>query len=137
MEVVLVVLGGTQRRGLSVDHAVLFANVGSAQNTHPLSVGGHDAVLNAIMHHLDKVTGAVWAAVQITLLGGAANLLTSRGTRYVAHAGSQPGEDGIEVLDHLRLTPNHHAVPALQAPNTTAGPHVHIVDPLRRQFPGA
>ena len=48
-----------------------------------------------------------------------------------------PGLDGIEVLDHLRLAANHHAVPALQSPDATTRAHVHIVDALRRKFPGA
>ena len=55
----------------------------------------------------------------------------------VAHAGRQRLEDRIEVLDHACLAADHHAVAALQAPDATARPHVHVVDPLRREFLGA
>src|SRR4029453_616077 len=104
----------TQRRCLGVDLMFLLADVGGAQDPQPFGVGRHDAVLDAVMNHLDEVAGAVWPAMQIALLGGTACLLTSRGARYlVAHGGSQPGEDGIEVLDDLRFPPNHHAVTSL------------------------
>ena len=49
------------------------------------------------MDHLDEVTGAVRAAVQIAELGGAADLLASGRARDVARAGRQRLEDRIEV----------------------------------------
>ena len=44
------------------------------------------------------------------------------------------GEDRIEMLNHCRLAANHHAVAALETPDTTARSHVHIVNFLRREF---
>src|SRR4029077_4623063 len=138
IEVVLVVLGVAQWRRLGVDLMFLLADIGGAQHAQPFCVGGHDAVLDAVVNHLYEVAGAVRSAMQVTLLGGTADLFTPRRARYfVAHAGSQPGEDGIEMLDYLRLPPNHHAVASLQAPDPTTRPHVHVMNSLRRQFLGA
>ena len=72
VEVVLVVRGIAQRRRLGVDGVRLLADVGGAQDVHALGVGGHEAVLDAVVHHLDEVPGAVRPAVQVALLGGAA-----------------------------------------------------------------
>jgi hypothetical protein len=41
---------------------LLLADIGVAQNAHSLGIGGHDAVLDAIVDHLDEVTGA-WKPV--------------------------------------------------------------------------
>src|SRR5262245_41327590 len=103
-----------QRRRFGIDLMLLLAHVGGSQDAQTLGVGGHDAVFDAVMNHLDEVARAVWAAMQIALLGCAAGLLASRGARYlVAHARSQPAEDWIEMLDHSVLTANHHAVTSL------------------------
>src|SRR4029434_8078891 len=93
IEIVLIMLRVTQRRRLGIALMFLLAYVGGTQDTQAFGVGRHDAVLNAVMNHLDEVAGAVWPAVQITLLGGTANLFTPRRARYVAWAGSQPGKD--------------------------------------------
>ena len=130
-------LGVTQWRGLCVDRMLFLAHVGVAQDTQPLSVGGHEAVLDTVVHHLDKMAGAVWTAVQVTLFGGAVQLLAARRARDVPRARRQRREDCIEVLDHVLFATNHHAVAALQAPHTPARPHVHVVDALRCEFLGA
>src|SRR5262245_26134684 len=136
-EFVLVVFGVAQWRRLSIDLVLVFADVGGTQHAQPLGVGGHDAVLNTVVHHFDEVAGAVWPTMQITLLSGASGLFPPRRARDVAHAWGQTGKDGIEVLDHLLLAANHHAVTALQSPDATTRAHVHIVDALRREFLGA
>ena len=41
------------------------------------------------------------------------------------------------MLDHVLFPANHHAVAAFQAPHTTARPHIHVMNPLRRKFLGA
>src|ERR1700738_1971184 len=120
-------VGVTQWRCLCVDCIRLLAHVGVAQNPKPLSVGGHKAVFDPVVDHLDKMPGAVWTAVQVTLFGGALKLLASRRARYITRARRQRREGWIEVLDHVPFATNHHAVAALEAPHTTACPHVHIV----------
>src|SRR5215470_10640636 len=128
----------TQRCCFGIDLPLLLADVSGLQDAQAFGVGGHDAVLDPVMNHLDEVTGAIGAAMQITLLRGTANFLASRGARYlVAYAGSQPGEDWIEVLDHCILTTNHHAVTTLQAPNPAACAHIDVMNSLGRKLLGA
>ena len=43
-------------------------------------------------------------------------------------------EDRIEMLDHLGLAADHHAVAALQAPDAAAGADVDVVDALGGEF---
>src|SRR5712691_11226755 len=112
----------------------LLADVGGAKDTQALGVSGHDPVLDAVVHHLDEVPGAVRPAVQISLLGGPADLLASRRARNVSDAGPQPRKDRVEALDDVVLAADHHAVPALQAPDAAARAHVDVVNALRREL---
>ena len=130
-------LGVAEGRRLGVDGVLLLSHVGVPQYAQPLRVSGHDPVLDSVVNHFDEVPGAVGTAMQITLFGGAVQLLASRRARHAAHARRQGREDRIEVLDHVVFAADHHAVAALQAPHTAAGPHVHVMDLLRRQFLGA
>src|SRR5215510_7314630 len=117
-----------QRCRLGIDLMFLLADIGGLQDAQAFGVCGHDAVLDAVMDHLDKVTGAIGAAMQVTLFGGPTNFFASRRARYlVAHARSQPSEDWIEVLDHRVLTADHHAIPSLEAPDAAAGSHIDVV----------
>ena len=79
-------LGIAQRRRLGVDLVRLLADVGGAQDAQALGIGGHDAVLDAVVHHLDEVTGTIRAAVQVALLGGAADFLAPGRARDIADA---------------------------------------------------
>src|SRR5580700_7216715 len=87
------------------------------------------------MHHLYKVASTIRSTVQIALLSGAANLLTSWCACYVTHSGRQGRENRVEMLDDICFSANHHAVAAIQSPDTAAGTHVHVVDLLCREFP--
>ena len=128
VEVVLVVLGVPQRRRLGIDGARSPSNVGGAQHAQPFGVGGHDAVLDPVVHHLDEMAGAVRSAVQIPPFGGAADALSPRRAWDVADAGRQRREDRIEVLDDIRLATDHQAVAAFPSPDAAAGPDVDVVD---------
>jgi hypothetical protein len=68
-----------------------------AQNAHSFRIGGHDAVLDAIVDHLDEVTGAVRPAMQVTELGGAADILAPGRVRDVPRARGERLEDRIEM----------------------------------------
>ena len=48
------------------------AGVGVPQQIEPFGVGRHEAVLDAVVHHLHEVAGAARAAVQIAVRGRAA-----------------------------------------------------------------
>ncbi len=65
VEVVGIVLGMLQRRGLGVFLARLRADVGIAQDVESFGVGRHHAVFDAVVNHLDEMTGAVRAAMQV------------------------------------------------------------------------
>src|SRR5689334_8779712 len=79
---------------------------------------------------------AISTAVQITLFGGAVQHFAPGRARQVAPTWRKCREDWIEMLDHTFFPANHHAVASLQSPYAAARSHVHIMDALRRQFPG-
>ena len=111
-----------------------FADIGAAQDGQPLGVGGHDAVLDAVVDHFGEVAGAVGPAVQVALLGGAVDTLAPRGARDVARPGGQRPEHRIEVLHGLIRAADHQAVAALQAPDTAARPDVYIMELLHSKI---
>ncbi len=113
---------------------MLLADVGAAQNAQTFRVGGHQAVLDAVVNHLDEMAGAVRAAVQIPLLGGAVDFSRPGVRGNVAGARRQRCEDRIQMPDDIVFAADHHAVAALQSPDAAAGSDIHVVDPLRRQF---
>src|SRR6266446_2469505 len=80
IELILVVLGVAQWGRLSIDLVLLFADVGGTQHAQPFGVRGHNAILDAVVNHFDKVAGAVWPAMQIPLLSGAFGLFSPRRT---------------------------------------------------------
>src|ERR1700691_334929 len=98
---VLVELGVTQRRGLRVDLLLVLADVGALDDGQALGDRGHHAVLDAVVHHLDEVPGAVRPAVQVPLLGRAA-----RGQAGGGLCGALAGGDGQED----RMQPHHRLV---------------------------
>jgi len=75
--------------------------------------------------------------VQVTLLSRAADLLAPGSVRDLAHAGRQRLENRVESSDRLVRAADHHAVAALQAPHSTAGPHVDVLDLFRCEIPRA
>ena len=116
---------------------LLLADVGVLQDAQTLGVGGHDAVFDSVVDHLDEVAGSVRTAMQVALFGGAAQLLASGRARDVAAPGRKRGENGIEVLDHIRFAADHHAIAAFQAPDAAAGANVDVMDFPAREFLGA
>src|SRR5258708_5725519 len=110
-----------QRCCLCVNGPSVFAGIGVAQDTEPFCIGGHDAVLNPVMNHLDEMTRAIVAAMQIAELGRTVKFLSPWCARDFASAWRQRAEDGIEMPDDLRLASDHHAVAPFQAPDSPAG----------------
>ena len=107
---------------------LLLADIGVAQNAHPFRVGGHDAVLDPVMDHLDEVAGAVRPAVQVAQLGGAADAFAPGRTRDVPRTRRQRLEDRIEMPHSAFWSADHHAVTAFQAPYAAAGADIHVID---------
>src|SRR5712692_9136275 len=114
---------------LCVLRMLFLADVGVAQDAQPLSVGGHEAVLDTVVDHLDKMASAVWNAMQVPLFGGTVNPLAARRAQYVTRSLRQRRKGWIEVRNHVLFATNHHAVTAFQTPHPTARPDVHVVDP--------
>ena len=104
------------------------------ENVQALSIGGHDAILNAIMNHFHEVAGTVWPAVKVTLLGSSAHLFSSRCSRCCIDARSQGREDRVEMLDDVLLTADHQAVTTLKAPDASTRSNVNIVNAFGLKF---
>jgi hypothetical protein len=49
-----------------------------AQDVQPLRLNGHDAIFDAVVHHLDEVPGAGGATMQVAFLSRAADFFASR-----------------------------------------------------------
>ena len=107
MPVVRVILGVAQRRGLGIDGALLLAGVGVAKDVQPLRVRGHDAVLDAVVNHLDEVACAARAAMQVAVLSGAAELLPAWRPGRRIDVGRQGGENGVDAPDDRFITADH------------------------------
>src|SRR5205807_2929021 len=104
------------------------ADVGVLDDVKALGVGGHQAVLDAVVDHLHEVPGAVGAAVQIAVLRRRGLAVATRRPRRRLDAGSDGAEDRVQVADDVVLAPDHQAVPPLDAPDPAAGAAVHVVD---------
>ena len=132
VEVVLVVLGVAQRRGLGVvPCACALPTFGVLQDVQALGVGGHQAVLDAVVDHLHEVAGAGGAAVQVALLGGAGSpLAAGRAVGAASTPGASVAKIGSRRCTTLVLAADHQAVAALEAPDAAAGADVDVVDAL-------
>src|SRR5687768_18568210 len=99
------------------------------QDVEAFGKGGHEAVLDAVVHHLHEVTGTDRAAMEVAVLGrrGRAG---SRARAALFRAGSrragggidarrQAGEDRIEASDRFWFASDHQAVAALATQHAT------------------
>ena len=86
------------------------------QDVEALGVGGHHAVLDAVVDHLHEVAGAVRAAVQEALLG--VDELAGCGRACAAprrRRARAPRRSASRRADHLGLAADHQAVAAVRA----------------------
>ena len=104
------------------------------EDVQPLRVGGHDAILDPIVDHLDEVASAGRPAVQVAVLRGAACFLPSRCARHRLDTRGKGREDRVETPDSRFVTADHQAVSTVHPPDSAAGPDVHIVNAFRFQF---
>ena len=106
-----------QRRRFGVRRLCLQSDIGVLDDVQPFGIGRHQPVLDAVMHHLREMSGAVLPAVQVALLGGARIARRTRRARRRVDPGSQRFEDRVEPLHHVRLAADHVAIAALQPPH--------------------
>src|SRR3546814_7536142 len=57
----------SQGSGFRIDLAFMFANIAFMQNIEAFRVGGHDAVFDTVVHHLDEMARSVRTAMQIAV----------------------------------------------------------------------
>ena len=93
----------------------------------PSAIDGHHAVLDAVVHHLDEVTGAVRAAVQVALRGRVAGAGAAGRRAEPSVAGRDRSKIGSRRVDDVVLAADHQAVAALETPDPAARAAVHVV----------
>src|ERR1700730_837010 len=111
-----------------IDGTSRFAHIGTAQNAKPFRVCRHKAVLDSIVDHLYKVSGAIGATVQITQFGGAIERFASRCSRRGGRAWRECRENRGQVRHDVFFPANHHAVATIKAPYTATSPHIYIMN---------
>ncbi len=103
------------------------------QYRQPLRVRGHERVLDPVVHHLHEVARARRAAVQVSHLLGRGVAGATRRSSGRAHSRCERPEDGVEVANRAIRSADHHAEPALQPEDATAGAAIDEVDSPRRE----
>src|SRR6185503_398394 len=98
-----------------------------AQQVEAFGIGGHEAVLDAVVHHLDEVAGAALAAVQIAVRGGAAAL------RRLGAPGRKRREQRREPRRGGCVAADHEAVAVLAAEHSAADTDVEVVQAARAE----
>src|SRR5262249_24438704 len=132
VDLVLVGLGIAQRRRLRVDLVFVQPHVGILDDRQALGDRRHHAVLDAVVHHLDEVTGTGRPAVQVALRRGAPGRPARRLLPRTL-ARRDRAEYRVQAR-HGRVVPaDHQAVPALKPPDAAAGADVKEVDAPRSQ----
>ena len=90
-------------------------DVGVLENIQTFRIGGHEAILDAIVNHFDKMAGAAGAAMQIAVLRLARLARRANSARRGGCSRSKALENCIEMLDNPRLAANHLAITPLHA----------------------
>ena len=100
------------------------------QDVEALGKGGHDPVLDAVVHHLDEVARTRRSAVQIALLLRRQFTGTTRRTLDITDTWGNGLQDRVDDLDRFFVTAHHQAVAAFQTEDATAGTDVDVMKAL-------
>src|ERR1700761_939676 len=103
-------------------------DIGILQDIETLGIGLHQAIFDAVVDHLDEVSGADRSGVDVALLDPAITALAPRGARDVADARRQRREDRVEAIDLRLVAADHHAIAALNAPDAAGGADIDVMD---------
>src|SRR5690242_11074162 len=101
------------------------------QNVQALGVSSHQAVLDAVVHHLDEMSGARRAAVQVAFFGGVTHFFAPGSSLDIAAPGCERLEDRIKPLHNVRFPANHLAVAALKPPDSATRAHITVMNTSR------
>ena len=123
--------------GLGIGISGSAADVGCIDDAEALGVGGHDAVLDPVVDHLDEVPCTGRAAVEPPLLGRRRVTCATRRSRGRVHARRQVRKHRCQQVDGASGATDHEAVAALLAPDPTAGPGIDPLDAFGRDFRGS
>ncbi len=107
------------------------------QNIQAFGIGRHDAVLNSVVNHLHEMAAAHRSAMQVAILGRAADFFAARRAIDISAPGRQRLEDRIQMFHDVGFAADHQAVPALQAPYAAAGSDIGVVNAFGLQLLGA
>jgi hypothetical protein len=127
-------IGITQWRRLSVRCSFGLTFIRVMQHVQSLSVRGHQSILDAVMHHLHEVAGAGLTAMQVTISSRTRISCATRCRRNCLTSRRESFEDGIEISNDVFLAANHLAVTTIESPNSTACPHVDIMNAFSFEF---
>src|SRR5262245_10209875 len=101
-----------------------------AHDVEAFGVGLHQAVLDAVVNHLDEMTRACGAAMQITFFRRALYVLAARSAGDPPSTGREGFEDRLEAPEDLFLAADHQTIAALGAPDAARRADVEIMDAL-------
>src|SRR5689334_5979801 len=82
------------------------------------------------MHHLDEVPGAGWPGVDVATLGAGIAVLAARGARDIAKPRRESREDRIEAIHRRLLAADHHAIAAVDPPDSAGGAAIDVANAL-------
>src|SRR5258708_20552137 len=97
-------------------------DIGILQNVKTFGIGLHQAVFDAVMNHLDEVSGADRAGVNIALLDARIAALAPLGARDIADSRRQRGKNRIQAVNYGLLPADPHAIAALESPPPPPAP---------------
>src|SRR6185312_8492722 len=97
------------------------------QDVKTFGIGLHQAVFDAVMDHLDEMAGPDRTGMEIAALDTGIALVTPGSPRDVTGPWCQACEDRIEPIDGGLVAADHHAIAALQPPDTARGADVEIM----------
>ena len=84
-----------------------------AQDIQAFRVGGHHAVLDAVVNHLNEVACAARTAVKVAMFGGTTQLFPPGRARSLLNAWREGSENGIAAPNDCFITADHQTVAAL------------------------
>ena len=126
-----------QRSGLGVGVALMRAGTGVRQQVQPFGVGRHQAVLDAVVHHLHHVARTARPAVEEALLGIGRLTVAAWRPPSGVDSGRQGLPDRTQPLEVLAGPADHQRVAALQAPDAAGGADIEVADAASGQRLGS